>query len=150
MLSRATDPSQVLQSSRTFSVWRPLKLSTGTCCTKVNVLCFASSSSLRLRDIRTRTRLGTFRMPLLQRYLFNLVSIRTSWVCIDLSTNLRISRMQRGARFLKEMPCIFLCKWMVASLEAGSMVFFFVSPFPIVEKGGTTKVILAGIKILLH
>merc|ERR1719472_430476 len=95
-------------SSWTFSVCKFLKDSTGTCCTRVYIFSSESSSSLRFRDIRTRTRFGTFLTPLLHRNLFNLVSIRTSVVCIDFSTNLRISRTQRGARFLKEMPCIFL------------------------------------------
>merc|ERR1719162_1634507 len=95
-------------SSWTFSVCKFLKDSTGTCCTRVYIFSVASSSSLRLRDIRTRTRVGVFLTPLLHMNLFSLVSTRTSFVRIDFSTNLRISRMQRGARFLNEMPCIFL------------------------------------------
>merc|ERR1719156_184131 len=72
-------------SSWTFSVCKFLKDSTGTCCTRVYIFSSASSSSLRLRDIRTRTRFGTLRTPLLQRNLFNLVSTRTSVVFIALA-----------------------------------------------------------------
>merc|ERR1719262_853752 len=124
------------QSSCTFSVWRFLKDSTGTCCTRVYIFSFASSSSLRFRDIRTRTRVGTLRTPLLQRNLFSFVSTRTSFVLITFSVNLRISRMHRGARFLNWTPCIFLCRWIVQSRVTGSCVFLppvFFSPFTILD-----------------
>merc|ERR1719162_2833264 len=122
-------------SSWTFSVCKFLKDSTGTCCTRVYIFSSASSSSLRLRDILTRTRHGVFRTPLLQMNLLSLVSTRTSFVLIDLSVNLRISRMQRGARFLKPMPWNNLWRWIVASRVCGSTDFLapvFFSPLTMV------------------
>ena len=55
--------------------------------TNVNIFSLASSSSLRFRDKRTRTRRGTLRTPLLQRNLFNFVSMRTSFVNMTLEAN---------------------------------------------------------------
>merc|ERR1712032_1411919 len=56
----------------------------------------ASSSSLRLRAIFTRTRLGTLRIPWDQRALLSFTSILTSDVFIIFWANLRTSLTALG------------------------------------------------------
>lgn len=63
----------------------------------------ASSSSLRLRERRTRTLNGAPRIPRDQMCLFSLTSTRTSFVPIAFSANFLISFTARGACFLKEL-----------------------------------------------
>jgi len=92
----------------------------------------ASSSSFRFRDKRTRILVGTFLIPRDQTCLFNESAILTSlianirilpatciaayFVFIACSAKLFISRMARGARFLKVTPHRRLLKCMVYSL----------------------------------
>jgi len=63
----------------------------------------ASSSSLRLREMTTRTLTGTLLMPWLQTTLFSLTSRRTSLVPMTLLANSLICFTALGARFLKEV-----------------------------------------------
>merc|ERR1719360_325745 len=74
-----------------------------------------SSSSLRIRAKRTRTRKGTFLTPWLQRCLLSLVSTLTSLVPICFSANFLISLIARGARYLNPMPCNLLWRLIVYS-----------------------------------
>lgn len=72
-----------------------------------------SSSSLRRREIRMRSLLGTFLMPLLHTALFSFTSRRTSLVPMILEANFLISFTARGALLLNLMLCSFLCRLMV-------------------------------------
>lgn len=74
-------------------------------------------------DIETGKHLCiTYRIPLDQMCLFKRVSIRTSFVRISFSANLRISLMARGARFLKPILCTRFDKWMVHSRVTTSLI----------------------------
>ena len=91
---------RVYSSSSTFCVCLPLKSSQDTSVTNVKSLSPDSSSSLRFRCRRIRMRFGTLRTPCDQMNLFNVASMRTSSVFINLVAKLLISLMERGARFL--------------------------------------------------
>ena len=54
--ARTTQIQPLPYTSATTSVWSPFTDATSTCCTSVYSFSDASSSSLRFRDSRTRTR----------------------------------------------------------------------------------------------
>ena len=99
--------------------------------------CSASSSSLRFRARRTRTRNGTLRTPFDHRYLFSFVSRRTSFVFIIFSANFLISRTARGALVLNVRPCNRLFRFTVYSRDTRSATALFLSPLTIL-RGGLT------------
>ena len=96
--------------------------------------CSASSSSLRFRARRTRTRNGTLRTPFDHRYLFSFVSRRTSFVFIIFSANFLISRTARGALVLNVRPCNRLFRFTVYSRDTRSATALFLSPLTILRR----------------
>ena len=79
----------------------------------------ASGTEAHMREIFTRTRNGTLRIPRLHSSLFSPTSMRTSLVPIIFAANFLTSLTARGALFLKVMPCKRLCKLMVHSCVHG-------------------------------